>query len=156
MVLPLDDRKLLPLGIHDASLKEVEEAFGRFQRSDRRPELFRKLSDYIKALRQAEIRGSLILDGSFVMACVDEPGDIDLILVLPTDWDWSADVKPYQYNVVSKRRVRRNFGFDVFVVSVGSADEMEWRRFFSGVDTKWCKLFGWPLDSKKGLPRVQL
>lgn len=36
MTLAFDDRKLLPEGVYEASLKEVEELFARFQRSDRR------------------------------------------------------------------------------------------------------------------------
>jgi hypothetical protein len=86
-VLALDDRKLLPPGVHDASVKEVEELFGRFQRSDRRPRLFAKLRDYVEELQGAEIPGSIIINGSFVMACVDEPEDIDLVLALPTEWN---------------------------------------------------------------------
>jgi hypothetical protein len=107
MPLILDDRNLLPPGIHEASLKEVEEQFARFQKSDRRIALFRKLNDYITALRKAQCGCAVILDGSFVMGCVDGPDDIDLILVLPGGWDWDAELKPYQYNLVSKRRVRK-------------------------------------------------
>ena len=81
-MLTLDDRKLLQPGVHDASLMEVEELFGRFQRSDRRPILFGKMRDFLKAIEKADIAASVIIDGSFVMACVDGPGDIDIIVVL--------------------------------------------------------------------------
>ena len=155
-MLTLDDRKLLPLGVHDASLKEVEELFGRFQRSDRRPKLFAKLRDYLKAVKNAEVAGSVILNGSFVMACVDEPSDIDLILVLPTDWNWNADLRPYQYNLVSKRRVRQAFRFDVFPVGEGSREQADWIAFFSGIDVKWRRTFGWPDEAIKGLVRIKL
>jgi hypothetical protein len=90
------------------------------------------------------------------MACVDQPEDIDLIVVLQKEWDWRADLRPYQYNLVSKRRVKREFGLDVFVVENGSADETKWLRFFARVRTDWCKLFGWRLKSRKGLVRVTL
>lgn len=154
-MLVLDDRKLLPPGVHDASLKEVEELFGRFQRTDRRPGLFRKLRDYLKALNQAEIADSVIIDGSFVMACVDEPEDIDLLLVLPADWDAAADLPPYLYNLVSKRRVKRQFGFDAFPVRAGTQQEQEWLAFFGQVSTKWCQRFGWPDKLTKGMVRVK-
>ena len=36
MSLTFDDRGLLAPGIHDATPAEVDEAFGRFQRTDRR------------------------------------------------------------------------------------------------------------------------
>ena len=87
MTLALDERQLLPGGVHDATLEEVDRQFGRFQRTDRRIELVRKLKEYVAAMQQAQIRGSLIVDGSFVMAGVDQPEDLDLVLVLPDDWD---------------------------------------------------------------------
>src|SRR5438128_12671441 len=102
MALAFDDRKLLTEGIHQASLAEVEEHCARFQRSGRRIRLFRKLCDYLAAVKKAGCGTSVILDGSFVMGCVDEPSDIDLILILPPDWDPEADLKPFQYNLVSQ------------------------------------------------------
>jgi len=155
-VLALDDRKLLPPGVHDVSLKVVEELFGRFQRSDRRPRLFRKLRDYLAAVKRADCGSGVIIDGSFVMGCVDEPDDIDLILILPAHWDEAADLKPYQYNLVSKRRVKREFGFDVAVVRPGSEREREWVSFFSQVNMKWCSQLGWPDKLTKGMVRVTL
>ncbi len=152
----LDDRKLLPPGVHDASLRVVEKLFGRFQRSDRRPRLFRKLRDYLAAVKQAGCGSSVIINGSFVMGCVDEPEDIDLILVLPADWDEAADLRPYQYNLVSKRRVKREFGLDVSVVKPDSEREREWLGFFSRVNVKWCAQFGWPDKLTKGIVRVTL
>ena len=153
-MLALDDRKLLPPGVHDSSMKEVEELFGRFQRSDCRPKLFRKLAEYLKELRKAEVAGSVIVNGSFVMACVDEPADIDLILVLLESWDEAADLKPYQYNLVSKKRVKREYGLDVFVVREKTVDEEKWVKFLSRVNVKWCDIYGWSLESVKGLVRV--
>jgi len=155
-VFALDDRKLLPPGVHDASLTVVEELFRRFQRSDRRPRLFRKLRDYLAAVKRNGCGSGVIIDGSFVMGCVDEPEDIDLILVLPARWDEAADLKPYQYNLVSKRRVKREFGFDIFVVMPRSEQERDWVTFFSRVNVKWCSQFGWPDKLTKGIVRVTL
>ncbi len=156
MSLALDERQLLPRGIHDASLGEVDELFARFQKSDRRLRLFKKLRDYLKALKSANCGVTVIVDGSFVMGCVDEPEDIDLILVLPADWNMETDLKPYQYNLISQRRVKKDFGFDNFIVREGSIDEQDWARFFSRVNVKWCERFGWPAKTKKGLLRVTI
>lgn len=60
MALALNDRDLLPEGVYDASLKEVEELFGRFQRSDRRTKLFKKLREYVKVLQKSECGSGLI------------------------------------------------------------------------------------------------
>ncbi|MCI0380401.1 MAG: hypothetical protein L0215_22680 [Gemmataceae bacterium] len=156
MALALDDRGLLPNGVHDASLEEVEALFARFQKSDRRLTLFKKLRDYLAAVKKAGCGQSVIINGSFVMGCVDEPEDIDLILVLSKDWDWDADLKPYQYNLVSKRRVRKDLGFDLFLAAEGTEDEQNWIKFFSRVNMKWRQQFGWPANSTKGLVRVAL
>src|ERR1019366_8265242 len=137
MELVFDDRKLLLPGAYDVSMAMVKEHFGKFQRSDRRMKFFTKLVEYLDAIKKAISGANVILDGSFVMGCVDEPGDIDIILVLPQDWDEAADLKPYQYNLVSKRSTKRTFGFDVFNVLSGSDGEAKWIKFFNGVDEKW-------------------
>lgn len=157
MPLVFDDRNLLAPGVAEASLEEVEEHFARFQRSDRRIKLCGRPRDYVLDLRRAGCGRSVIIDGSFVMACVDEPEDIDLILVLPPDWDMAADLKPYQYNLVSKARVRRMYGIDVFPVRAGTVQEEEWISFFSEVNIKWCQRICWPPGTTmKGIVRVNL
>jgi hypothetical protein len=156
MTLSFDDRKLLPAGVLDASLEVVEELFSRFQHTDRRIRLFGKLRDYLAAVKKAECATSVIIDGSFVMGCVNEPEDIDLILVLPQGWDTKAELKPYQYNLVSKKRVKKEYGIEVFAVAPESVDEQEWIDFFCRVNVKWCEQFGWPIDTKKGIVKVVL
>jgi hypothetical protein len=146
---------LLP-GVHDVTMETVKEHFGRFKKSDRRLKLFAKLTEYIDALRKADCGQSVIIDGTFVMACVDEPDDIDIVLVLPADWDDRADLRPYQYNLVSKKSAKRDFGFDLIVVKLGSAREAEWINYFGNVNTKWREKFGWTADTHKGMLRVVL
>lgn len=155
MDLIFDEKNLLPLGIFDATLEDVQEHFGGFQKSDRRMKLYRHLEDYVKALRKTDWPWILLIDGSFVMKCVDEPEDIDLVLVMPKDWNLAADLPPYLYNLVSKRRVQQEFGMDVFVTVAGSAVEKKWLEFFQQVNIKWCEQFNWPGNSKKGLVRVR-
>jgi hypothetical protein len=156
MPLLFDDRQLLVSGVHDTTLEVVEEHFSRFQRTGRRIKLFGRLCDYLAAVKKAGCGNAAIIDGSFVMACIDEPEDIDLILILPPEWDETAELQPYQYNLVSKKRVKQEFGLEVFPVAAGTPDEQKWIVFFSQVNPKWWKLFGWPKDSKKGLVRVTL
>ncbi len=156
MPLTFDDRQLLVSGVHDATLAEVEQHFARFQRTDRRMNLFKKLKEYVAALQAAQINGALIIDGSFVMPAVDQPGDIDIVLVLAEEWNMTADLRPYQYNLVSKRRVKQEYRFDMFAVQKGSPKEQEWVAFFSQVNPKWCEAFGWPMDAIKGLVRILL
>ena len=76
MPLALDPRNLLPPGVHDATLEEVEVCLTRFPAAGRRRELFAKLRAYVEELRKAKCGIYLVIDGSFVMAGVDEPDDI--------------------------------------------------------------------------------
>jgi hypothetical protein len=156
MPLELNERGILPVAVHDADLAEVQTLFGGFQRSDRRIRLFDKLKEYIGELRQAEIRGWLIVDGSFVMRCVDEPEDIDVILVLPADWDLSAELRPFQYNLLSKRHVKRRYPIEVFLAVDGSETEKDWTAFFQQINIKWCRESGFENGSQKGLARIAL
>lgn len=116
---PVDDDGFLPAGIHDCSLEEIGDRFGSFQRTDRRQRLFENLQAYVRELEGAAIGASLIISGSFVTAKPD-PGDIDLVLVLPANFVLDQERPPFQYNVMSQRITRRGYGFDVVVAREGS------------------------------------
>jgi len=154
MPLKFDERGLLPAGIHNATLHEVDQHLARFQRSDRRIKLMAKLRDYIREVQKAISGAVVLVDGSFVMTMVDEPGDIDLVLLLPANWDIDAELGIQQYNVVSKHRVRKAYEFEVFAYPSGSAKAEHWLGFFSQVRPEWRERFAWPDDVRKGLVRI--
>ena len=154
MPLTFDARGLLPPGVHDATLAEVEAAFARFQKSDRRIKLFEKLNAYLTELGRTGWKCEVVLDGSFVMPPVDEPNDIDIILALPADWDLSRDLKPFEYNVVSKRFARKEYGVEVHPVPAGSAAYQQYLNLFAQVREEWCERYGWPVGTTKGIVRV--
>jgi hypothetical protein len=143
----LKESGFLPEGIHEASLEEVHDRFGRFQRTDRRPTLFTKLSLYLAEVRASGLVEAVILDGSFVTA-KDEPSDIDLILVLRPDHVYGAELRPFEYNAPSKRRVRRRFRFDVLIARQGSDEQKKYLDLFQRVK-------GVP-DLRKGVVKVRL
>jgi len=74
----------------------------------------------------------LIIDGSFVTAKPD-PNDIDLILVLAPLHDLRADLLPTQYNLVSRKSVRRRYGFDIIAVRENTPEYDEALAFFQQV-----------------------
>ncbi len=154
MALVFDERGLLPPGVHDATMEEVGRYLARFQRSDRRLKLMAKLRHYLAEVKKAIPGAAVVSDGSFVMACVDEPGDVDLVLLLPPDWDTDAELGVLQYNVVSKRRVQKDYKFDVFAFPSGSEKADYWVTFFSQISPQWREQYGWPDDARKGLVRV--
>lgn len=151
----LTEQKLLPEGLHDMTLEQIGRLFAPLYERPQRRKLFQKLTAYMTELRNSDLNAWVILNGSFVMACVDEPGDIDLIVVMPADWERSDDLRPFEYNLVSTRAARRKYGFDVFAVRDGSEEKAKWIEFFTQVDAKWSRPpHGLPIDCKKGLVRI--
>src|SRR5215469_12488376 len=122
--------KLLGAGIHEMSLDEVEQMFGQFQGSDRRPRLTGNLRAYIRELRDAGWAATVYINGSFVMPAVNEPDDVDTILVLPADWDFAAELRPFEYNLLWRTRASRAFGLDLFVAADKSVRLRELIEFF--------------------------
>lgn len=127
-----DEHGLLPVGIHDCALDEIKTRFGSFQGSDRRPQLFAKLELFLAEAKASLLVRSIVVDGSFVTAKPD-PNDMDLIVELVASHDFAADLSPAEYNVVSKQRVHRRFGFDLLLAREGSAECDRWTEFFQQV-----------------------
>jgi hypothetical protein len=153
--IKLDDRGHLPEGVHELSLEAIEELFGKHQRTNKRCKLLENLRKYVKEVADAPWEAQVIVDGSFVMQRVDEPGDIDIILVMPPDWDMAAEVKPFEYNLISRKRTRSKYGFDVFPVRSGSSGERDLVDFFQQVNVKWCSRLNFPLGLRKGIVKVK-
>jgi len=144
---PLTERGLLPPGLYSGTLSEVRQRFGAFQKTEHRVRLFQRLEAFAAECGRSGIVRALILNGSFVTSKAD-PNDIDLLVVLPAGHDFRADLGPSSYNVVDRKRVRRVFGFDVFVVEDESADYAALTRFFQRVRLQ--------PDVFKGILRVEL
>ncbi len=61
MEFAFDERNLLHPGVHDASMRDVRTLFGKFQRSDRRINLFKRCTALAKKKRLS--RDALIARG---------------------------------------------------------------------------------------------
>jgi hypothetical protein len=144
---PFNDNGWLPEGLHDCSLEEAAARFGAFQRSDRRPLLWTRLLEFAHDARACGLIEAIVVDGSFVTA-EPVPNDIDLILVVLAHVDFSVDLLPAHYNLLSQWRVRRRLGFDIIVVKSGSAALDETVAFFQQVKQRPGK--------KKGLVRIRV
>lgn len=120
MAIPaLDDEGFLPPGVYDCTLAEIRERFGQFNGSDCRPNLFLKLEAFVQETQRARLAAWLIVNGSFTTA-KQQPGDVDLVVVLPAGHDFAADLSPDAYNNVSRKRVARRYGFDILVAAEGT------------------------------------
>jgi hypothetical protein len=128
----LNEFGLLPEGVYDCAVVEAQRRFGHFQETDRRPRLWAKLSEFLREVSRCGLVRSVLLDGSFVTA-KPVPRDIDLILVVSGDHDFSAELSATEYNVVSKRSVFRRYGFDLLVAREDSEEYRRYLAFFQQV-----------------------
>src|SRR2546426_321931 len=144
---PLNHRGQLPEGIHDCTVEEIEARFGSVQGSDRRLRLWAKFREFVREIRACGDVLAILLNGSFVTAN-SSPNDIDLILVLPPDWDLEADLSPNRYNLLSRKRVQNRFSFDMLVAREYSKQYTEYVALFQGVRgrERW----------RKGILRIRL
>jgi hypothetical protein len=141
------NKAFLPQGVHECTVEEISERFAQFQESDRRIRLFAKLQSFIAEARKTRFVVELIIDGSYVTA-KPKPNDVDLIVVLAMAHDFSADLRPFEYKIVSKRRVRETYRFDILVAVEGSRACAEYTEFFQ-------QIRGQP-ERRKGILRVKL
>jgi hypothetical protein len=128
-------------------MEEIRQRFGCFQGSDHRPRLYQKLQAFLAEARAAGLVRALIINGSFVTNHA-APNDIDLLLVLHVGHDFRADLRPTQYNVVDRIRVRRVHGIDALVAEEGSRGYLAATRFFQRVRLQ--------PNQSKGILRIEL
>ena len=125
MIPPFNENGCLPQGVYDCTVEEAAERFGAFRGTSQRPKLWEKLVQFMHEAKSCELIKAMLLDGSFVTNKVD-PNDIDLLLVVSANHDFSATFQPSDYNIISKRRISQRFGFDILVAR---ADSEEYRRY---------------------------
>lgn len=132
MIPPFDEQGVLPDGLHDCTIEEVAERFGRFRSSDRRLRLWERFRDFIDEAKATGAIEAMLVDGSFVTA-TDDPNNIDLVLVVSVGFDFSVDLAPTVYNLMAQRYMRRQFGFDIVVAQEGSENLAQAVSFFRQV-----------------------
>ena len=147
MIPPFNENGCLPEGIYDCTIDEAAERFGAFQSSSQRPQLWDRFIEFMREADACELVDAVLVDGSFVTAKAD-PNDIDLVLVVSANHDFSADFQPSEYNVLSKRRVNRRFGFDLLVARADSEEYHRYVVFFQQVRLE--------PGRKKGILRIWL
>lgn len=128
----LNSDGLLPPGLFDCSLPEIQSRFGSFQHSDQRPRLFARLQQLITAMKASRLFGALIIDGSFVTA-KPAPDDIDLVAMLQPGQNFEQDLPMSEYALLSRAMLRRRYGFDVVVAEADSSLYRTYIEFFSRV-----------------------
>jgi hypothetical protein len=138
---------LLPPGVHTSTLEEAREQFATFQGSDRRIQLLSRLARFVNELRRSGRFSAIVIDGSFVTS-KPAPEDIDIIVTLRPDHDWSTELSAMDYALVTRREIRRRFGFDALLAIEYGRDYERYVEFFGRVreDTA----------VRKGMLRIEL
>lgn len=122
----------LPAGIHPCNLSEIRSTFGQFTRSDRRCTLFKGLSQYVDELSRIEAAKAIIVNGSFVTG-KEEPGDVDILVILKDDFDLSEDLPPYKRNLLNKHYIPAHYEMDFFFGYDGDLSSTEISNLFGKV-----------------------
>ena len=81
MIPTLNEHGLLPEGIHECTLAEAEARFGRFQTTDRRPQLWSRFMEFVREAKASGMVEAVLVDGSIETA-QPAPNDIDLVVVV--------------------------------------------------------------------------
>ena len=87
-----NSKGLLPEGIHEATLNEVEERFCTFSNQDRRSSLFKVFKQYLANISKHNVKYEIYIDGSFVTT-KEYPGDIDIVLLMDYEYknsEWNT------------------------------------------------------------------
>jgi len=152
-VIPPLAEGVLPEGVHLCTIEEVDETFGGFQRTDCRIRLTQKLRSLVEEAKRSGIVAALVIDGSYVTR-KNEPGDIDVIVVLRSDFDQTPPLRPFEYDMQSKRRLKEKYRFDFKIAVDGSIQYNDGVEFFSQIrqaDTDQTTT-----RTRKGLLRIEL
>lgn len=128
----LNEHGLLPEGIFDCVLTEIQSRFGKFQQTDQRPKLYLRLEELFQAMQRSGLFESLIIDGSFVTGN-PTPNDIDLVAVLKRGHNFERDLPMSEYALISRSLLRRRFGFDVMIAERDSRLCDTYIEFFARV-----------------------
>jgi hypothetical protein len=91
--------------------------------------LTKRLRAFVDDARRSGIASAVVVDGSYITA-KDEPEDIDLIVALRPDFDLGQVLRPFEYNIRSRRMIKHLYRFDVFVEVDGSAEYDGWGPIF--------------------------
>lgn len=117
-MIPALTSGVLPEGVHSCSFEELAAIFGHIGSSDRRARLTGNLDRYLEEARRSGIAVAVVVDGSYVTS-KDHPEDIDIVLALRNDLNLAEELRPMEYNVVSKRMARGSMASMYFPQSTG-------------------------------------
>jgi hypothetical protein len=118
---------LLPAGVHPATFEVFLARFVSAEASRRRKDLGEQLTRFVADCKLSPLIRRLYVGGSFVTS-KDEPNDFDCILVFHADP--AHAIRPFEYYLLSRRRVRKLFGGDVLAAAENTPLLTRYLEFF--------------------------
>lgn len=143
----MEYKSLLPAGIHDVALSDVDNHFlSSFPSSKTRKNLISGLTQFTLALSQFGIRYELWIDGSFTTEKLD-PNDIDLVVFLSSQEvnSLSGNQQTTLAQLLDRHTAKQNFGCDAFVSFIEDQDHRSYWRGWFGYDRN---------ENPKGIARI--
>jgi hypothetical protein len=150
MIPDFDEHGLLPPGIHDCTVPEIEE---RFCWTTRRKELFAGLSAFIATeWRPLGVSSALCIDGSFVR---DKPLPEDVDVVIDIDGsvsDEEAILFTYRLQVMERDRFKNVYQVDVWARHAALKNDLV--KFFQYIGDKAAAELRLSRRYNKGILRI--
>lgn len=146
---PLEPTGLLPPGIHDATLDEIQGMFG--SANDTRTAIMAGLSELVVLVRAAIVIRELYIDGSFITSKA-VPGDVDVVAMFqPSDFLAFA-TSPHATLLVNRGAVKSKYKVDLLLgPNMGGMV-----TFFQGLRPERALELRVSATHKKGILRVRL
>ncbi len=142
---------ILPIGIHDCNLSEIET---RFVYNERRRAIWKNLLSYIAQVATILEVNVMYVDGSYV---TDKklPGDIDVVLEF-TNVAALMSARDYAPHLFSHKNVKTTFNIDLFTFEIMPAGRPDFREFFQLLRPQEAIDRGVPVGTKKGILKVSI
>jgi hypothetical protein len=120
MVPEFDKHGNLPPGIYSASFDDVVKRFGG--KSLRRQELTNNLRDFYNSIKVHAVK--IYIDGSYVTSKLS-PRDVDLLVVLPRNFDFHSLAAHHLYNFQFHYQ---KYKLHIFPFVLGNREHKEWLK----------------------------
>lgn len=129
MIPTFDERGLLPLGLHEATVSEIRAVLGF---TERRKRMMDGLERFVQIWSESGFMEYSVIDGSFATA-KPEPGDIDMLLVPKLE---ALSSRPAEFRDLAMSHsydrdfTRREFDCEAFIAA-GQYNIDGWLDFFA-------------------------
>ena len=142
-----DEHGLLPVGIHDCTLADMEAAFAW---NSHRRGLYRKFAACFKEELRPRFDAPVCVDGSFVTR-VESPNDVDVVIDLTQETP-DEQRKGLAVWLRQRKRLMERYDVDLWPNVPGRQDMI---AYFQGLKAQTARFLGLREDHRKGLVRVR-